>query len=79
MELRNNEEITGTLTGFRYDELGLILTLTIQKEIRVPYGCISEGKLNRLKGKRIGIAHIDGRYHFRQIKDKGEKWYDKYQ
>ena len=79
MHLDNYIEITGTLTDFRYDELGLILTFMVKKEIRVPSNCISEEELYRLKGKRIGIANIDGRYHFRQLKDKEEKWYDKYQ
>ncbi len=69
MKLQPYNEIVGTLSEIQQKSNHIELIFTIQKNIEIPLGVISEVELETSVGKRVGVFCSDaGNYAIRKIK-----------
>jgi len=68
MELKNHNEIVGTLSRVEIENGHNKLIFSIMKEIEIPSGAVPIEKLRQLNGSRIGLLNCDGSYKIRKIK-----------
>ena len=71
--LNNFEEIIGYLEKVDCKENCLILSFNIKKIVEIPSALGIEEKLRKMIGEKIGILHLDGEYHIRQIPEVDKK------
>ena len=67
--LKPYNEIVGTLTDIRSgDNNKIILVFSLKKFIEVPQDAIEQDILYGMKGERIGVINIEGKFKIRKVK-----------
>jgi len=67
MNLKNGQEIIGTMKDVQHDDEIVKITFLINYEIEVPRDKIHYKNLQKLIGNRIGILNINDSYKIRII------------
>jgi hypothetical protein len=73
--LKPYSEIVGTLTDIRSgDDNKIVLVFSLEKTIEVPQDAIEHDVLYEMKGDRIGVININGKYKIRKVNRRLKKW-----